>query len=192
MAGKRFHRRKDDLLHWSGIDPNELSCDKAVAPFDDAVQDMDVKWGNERLVGKVSPETAAKWGSAMSKLNAAIEAKNVEEVVARVGVCIRGLAAMDAEAEARGAAKADTRIIEYRGDDGFHFAICHDDDNWKAVMEANPHIKRIVSLREVAVALQACHHPTLDAVKQSFPGAQLTAVRKKTETEEFLEDDLPF
>ena len=100
MAGQKYHRRKEDPLFWSGITAEELACDKAAAPFDEAIRQMDAKWGIGRLVANVSPETAAKWGSALAKLNAAIAARDVDETVARVGVLLRGLTAMDAEAEA--------------------------------------------------------------------------------------------
>jgi hypothetical protein len=196
MAGRPYHRRKDDRLFWSGISQDELSCDKAAAPFDEAGRQMDAKWGIGRLVGHVSPETAAKWGSAMAKLNAAIEANDVADTTVRVGVCLRGLAAMDAEAESRNAPKADPRIVEYKSPDGFHFGILLDDSAWAVTEKAHPGLK-LVSLQKVAVALERYEAiPGIAEIEKHFPGAQPVmrkpAPRERTELENVLEDEVPF
>jgi hypothetical protein len=41
---------------------------------------MDKKWGVDRLVELVSPDMAERYGAAMAKLNAAIDARDPEQV----------------------------------------------------------------------------------------------------------------
>ena len=101
-AKRPTRQRKADRMMHSGVTPEELQCDYALGPFDLTAYDMDRKWGVDMLVELVSPETAQKYGSAMAKLNAAIEAQDPAMVAAREAVCIKGMQVMDAEATAAG------------------------------------------------------------------------------------------
>jgi hypothetical protein len=67
-------RKSDRMLH-SGVTQEEIQCDYALAPFDHMAHSLDLKWGVDRLVELVSPDMAERYGSAMAKLNAAIDAK---------------------------------------------------------------------------------------------------------------------
>ena len=71
MTRPQRHHKGDRLMH-SGAKPEEVACDFALGPFDTAARDTERKWGINRLEGLVSPETAAKYGSAIGKLNAAL------------------------------------------------------------------------------------------------------------------------
>lgn len=166
----RHQRQRFDRLLSPGAGPDEIVVDKALGPFDAASRAASLKWGWERLPDLVSVETAAKFGSALAKLNAAINAGDASEVAARVGVCLRGFAAMDAEAEATGAPKADPAIIEYEFE-GFRFGIMKDDGFWQAAKAANPDML-IYSLREVAIALQS-QSPIIGAVMKSFSKSKI-------------------
>lgn len=190
IAPQRHRRQKFDRLLSPGASAAEITIDKALGPFDAATRAANLKWGHERLPELVSVETATKFGSALGKLNAAIESADVDEVTARVGVCLRGYAAMDAEAEASGAPKADPRILEYDLD-GFRFGVMHDADCWEAAQAARPDL-RLFTLREVAVALQSASLPLIDEVKAVFPGAKITAIKPKTEFDPVLGDEIPF
>jgi hypothetical protein len=69
---------------------------KALAPLDKVAVQMERKWGSaERLASLVSPEMAAKFGSAQDKLNLAIRMNDSEAVPAKVAVMIRGWQALD-------------------------------------------------------------------------------------------------
>jgi hypothetical protein len=109
-------RKADRMIH-AGVSQEEIQCDYALGPFDRMAFDMDKKWGVDMLVELVSPETAQKYGSAMAKLNAAIEAKDSAMVAARAAVCMRGMQAMDAEATAAGKQPAsdDVWILAFNG-----------------------------------------------------------------------------
>src|SRR6056300_584252 len=104
-------KKSDRILH-SGQTQNQIMTDYAVAPFDRKAEEMDEKWGIDRLVELVSAETAAKYGSAMAKFNDAIDAGDPSVTAARAQVCIRGMDAMDAEAAAAGAQRGS--IVVWR------------------------------------------------------------------------------
>ena len=186
-------RNKADRLICPGATKTEIRCDMAVAPFDAAASEMDRKWGMDRLPELVSIETAEKWGSAMGKLNDAITAGNVEETKLRVGVCVRGLAALDAEAESLGRKPLPPEVWEVEIE-GQTIAMVRDVRDWARVEEMRPGV-RIHSLREVAAALKwmgdggyANHLNTL------FPKAKNVAVRQapKSGGAAVLEDKIPF
>lgn len=185
---RHFARRRDPLVH-PGATSDEMALGNALAPFDRAVRETEIKWGIDRLPEIVSPESAAKWGSAVGKLNAAIDSGDVQEVTARVGVCLRGLAALDAEARAAGhqPISPDAWEIEV---DGVTCAILKDDADWPRYAEMRPGV-RVYSLREVGNAL-AAYGGMVAAVKEAFPGARVTAIRKPTPLETELNDEVPF
>lgn len=186
---KPQRHNKGDRLMYSGAKPEEVACDFALGPFDTAARDMERKWGINRLEGLVSPETAARYGSALGKLNAALDANDPAEVAVRVAVCIRGMAAMDAEATAAGHQPITPDAIEIEVD-GVTCAVLRDDAAWPAYHATRPGV-RTYSLREVANAL-AAYGQTVGAIKDAFPGATVVAVRKPTPLESELNDTIPF
>lgn len=190
MAKPVRQKRHDRILHGSGASQAEIRCDMATGPFDEAVLRMDRKWGVDRLPELVSPATADKWGLAMAQLNEAISSEDYEMTVARVGVCLRGIAAMDAEAEAAGQPKSNPDVWEYEYD-GHRFGIIADGREWPAAKEKRPDLT-IYSMREVAVALHA-HRNAVAAVKASFPGAEVTKIQRPlTALEKELDDEIRF
>ncbi len=186
MTRPQRHNKGDRLMH-SGIKPEEVACDFALGPFDTAARNSERKWGINRLEGLVSPETAAKYGSAIGKLNAAMEANDPAEVATRVAVCIRGLTAMDAEATAAGHQTIVPDAWEFQID-GKTCAVLRDDAAWPAYSAARPGV-RVYSIREVATALDA-YGQTVAAVKDAFPGAEVKAVRSPLA--QALDDEIPF
>jgi len=188
MTRPQRHNKGDRLMH-SGIKPEEVACDFALGPFDTAARNMERRWGINRLEGLVSPETAARYGSALGKLNAAMDANDPAEVATRAGVCIRGFAAMDAEATAAGHQPITPDAMEIEID-GKLCAVLRDEAAWPAYAAARPGV-RVYTLREVANAL-AAYGQSVAAVKDAFPGAQVAAVRKPSLLELELNDSIPF
>ena len=172
-------QKKHDRLTYGGAPTVEVQADMALAPFDKAMRDAERKWGVDRLPELVSTDSAAKWGYALGKLNEANAACDVEQVKAWVGVCLRGLKAMDEEATAAGHQPSDPDIWEYEYND-HRFGIIHDGREWPAAHAKRPGLT-IYTMQEVAVALTAHKNalPAIEAVKQAFPGSEVTAVRKK-------------
>jgi hypothetical protein len=161
----------------------------ALAPFDEAVRQAEVTWGVDRLPGLVSPAMAAKWGTAMEQLNAAIQSNDVDEVTARVGVCLRGIAAMHAEAEAAGKSKSDPRVMELSDGDQFRFAIIEDERDWPALKAARPELMSFTK-REVVNAMKAYHAaiPALESIKAHFPDAKIS----KINVGQMVDDEVPY
>lgn len=188
MTRPQRHNKGDRLMH-SGIKPEEVACDFALGPFDTAARNSERKWGINRLEGLVSPETAAKYGSAIGKLNAAMEANDPAEVASRVAVCIRGLIAMDAEAIAAGHRPIPPEALEVEVD-GKLCVILVDGNQWPAYAALRPGV-RAYTLLEVGNAL-AAYGGTVAAVKDVFPGAVVTAIRQRTPLETELNDEVPF
>lgn len=186
MTKPNRHNKGDRLMH-SGAKPEEVACDFALGPFDTAARNMERKWGVNRLEGLVSPDTAARYGSAIGKLNAAIDANDRDDVVDRVGVCIRGLKAMDAEATAAGhqPIPAEAQEIEV---DGKLCAVLWDAAMWPVYAAQRPGV-RMYTPQEVSNAL-AAYGGTVAAIKDAFPGATVAAVRSPLA--QALNDDIPF
>lgn len=183
-------QRKADRLTYSGASREEIECDYAVAPLDRLATKMDEKWGIDRLPELVSAETAQRYGSAMAKLNAALETNDPAEVLKRAQVCMRGLAAMDREATEAGQPQASADYWEYELE-GFRFAIMRDDRNWMACKDARPDLT-FFSLREVGVALKALKidNPIFKEVKKHFPAAELSSIAARCGKQP--EDPIPF
>jgi hypothetical protein len=187
MAQRPTRQKKDDRILHKGATANEIRADLSLAPFDKAVREMDRRWGVDVLPELVSVESAAKWGKAVAGLNGAIDAQDPDKVKFWVEVCLRGLTAMDAEAVALGRPVSDPDIWEYEYE-GTTFGIIEDGRQWPAAYAKRPGIA-IHTMREVAVALHAHRNGLVDAIKLSFPGAEVKAVRRPQAE---LEDDFDF
>ena len=188
MTRPQRHNKGDRLMH-SGIKPEEVACDFALGPFDTAARNAERKWGVNRLEGLVSPETAARYGSAIGKLNAAMEANDPSEVATRAGVCIRGMAAMDKEAISAGHQPIPPEALEVEVD-GKVCAILADGNQWPVYAALRPGV-RVYTLLEVSNALVA-YGASVGAVKDAFHGAEVKAIRQRTPLETELNDEVPF
>jgi hypothetical protein len=192
MTARKYIPRKDDRLLLPGTSSAVIEADYATKVFDRAARDMNLKWGVDRLPSLVTAEMAQRFGRVVGRMNEAIDAGNAEAARAEAAMAVRGFAAMDAAAEASGAAKADLRVLEF-DIDGFKGGILHDDDAWPAAQAARPDL-RLYSLREVAVALRGATPPAVDAIKAAFPGAQIVDIRDrhKSPPDEVLDDEIPW
>lgn len=181
-------RKADRVLH-SGVTQEEIRCDYAVAPFDHMAHAMDRKWGVDRLVELVPPEMAERYGAAMAKLNAAIDAADPEQVSLRAGVCMRGMAAMDKAATEAGAEPASQDVWLVQAD-GKEFGLLRDARAWQSVQEKHPGV-RLISEREMILAIEMYQRSLagqmVQSVKDSFPQADVIKIPNDN-----LEDELPF
>lgn len=188
MKQTKRQKKSDRILH-GNQNKDAIMCDYAVAPVDRLVTEMDRKWGVDRLPELVSVEMAQKYGSAVAKMNAAIADNDVEESRKRCEVVVRGLHAMDAEAERMGAEKACTDVWEVEVD-GELFGIMRDGRGWRAIKEQRPELE-LLTLREVALAYRYFREHWMGelekAAKQSFPGAEMINIKGKT-----FDDPIPW
>ena len=178
MTSPKRPRRtnKGDRLTGLRDRKNEIACDHAVAPFDRAARDHDQRWGIDRLPELVSPALAAKYGEALAHLNECIAAEDPARVADAASNCIRGMAAMDAEAIASGHAPSTGEHWEYELRDEsevFRFAIIKNEREWPALKAARPDLL-IFTMHEAAVALRGLSKKVaIEAVKNHFPGAKV-------------------
>ena len=189
---KPKYSKKADKLFNREASKTEIMCDYAIAPVDRIAVQMDLKWGIDMLPELVSVETAQKYGSAMAKMNAAIQENNPEECKIRAEIVVRGLAAMDAEAERLGAQRASTDVWEMEID-GELFGIMKDGRSWQAIKQQRPEME-LLTMREVALAYRHFREHKAgefeQAVKKSFPSAEVMDIRPKRSKP--FDDDIPF
>lgn len=189
MTARPARQRKHDRLTWGGqTTREELAIDFAVAPFDRKAREMDRRWGVDRLPELVSPETAAKFGRTMASLNAAIDTNDAERAADRAAACVRGLDAMEREAQQLGHEPLEPPV-EIVDVEGWRFGLLLDDRLWKRAAEANPGL-RLYTVRELAVLALAgkANHPLMGAAKDAFAGAKIERVTIGNQPE----DEVPF
>ena len=191
MAKRPKRQKMEDRLIRQDARAEEVRCDVALAPFDRAAREMDYKWGVDTLPELVSPETAERYGSALAKLNEAINQNDSSVVAARAAVCVRGLAVMDAEAVAAGKQPVSDDVVVCEID-GQQFGVMIDDRAWPRVQERFPDLE-ILSRREVAIAIRVYRQTTLaemmDAAKVAMPNSQPISLRIENEA---INDPIPF
>jgi hypothetical protein len=185
MKRPTYQKKTDRVIHPQAT-ADDIKVDVALAGFTRASEQMDKKWGIGVLMGLTGPETLAKWGKAMAGLYAAEDEKDAGKVAGWAEVCVRGLAMMDAEATAAGHQPADPHIWEYELD-GVTYGIIEDGRKWPAAYRKRKGLL-IFNMREVAVALAAHRNDLVRQVKESFNGAEITAIRRPTN--DSLDDDL--
>ncbi len=162
------------------------------AAFDEACRRMDLKWGVDRLPGLVPVEMAERYGKAVAALNEAIRKEDNEAVRQNAENCARGLAKLDAIAEASGASKSDPQTISFSDGDQFAFVILKDERDWPALKAANPDLL-FFTRGEVVNAMKAWHsgQVALEHVRKSFPDAKISKITARDWNEE-VGDSIPY
>lgn len=189
---KRPRRQKaGDRLIAAQAREAEVRIDHAIAPFTKITNDLDHFWGYDVLPELVDPEMAEKFGGAVAKLNAAIDADDVNEVVKWSGVCIRGSKAMHEAALASGAAPASDEAWIITADEK-QYALLKDGRSWQRFQEKHPEIE-VVTERELILALEWYQESRLgkmmEEAKKHFPKAEVVNTSKGGNE---LDDPIPF
>jgi len=183
-------RRLGDRLMSPGATPAQAAVDAALRPLDRMANEMDRKWGYNRLPCLVDPELSAKYGRAVGMLNEAIHKDDIENATRISSALMRALARMDEEATAAGMKPADARVIETEVD-GWRFGLVLDPD---ALTLIDGRTFPLFTLDEIGRILKAVKmdHPMILAAKDV--GGTVTAIRPKLEIDwsKDLEDNIPF
>lgn len=180
MATKTYRRKPDALTQRDGYtDPIAEGIHHSIKPLDRVATEMELKWGCDRLPGLVSPEMAAKFGSAKAKLDAAIELNAATDVARTAGVMVRGWAALDAEATKGGHKPLEPNIWSHTTEAGFTFAVAQGNADAIKAIKTRPDLDgvRVYSLDEIGRLLESGSMDLVNTVKDSWPGATVTAVR---------------
>jgi hypothetical protein len=178
-------RRADSLLDGEGFrNPKSAGTWGALAPLDRKAVDAERVWGSvDRLLTLVSPETARKFRTVQSRLNAAIEGGDEFAVDAEVAILMRGYDALVREAVANGHAPLDssrvwvieegaTLFVVGMTDFDAHAAAAHL-DHFKRTPEDKPRVYSIDELIRLALFCVPEVNGTLDKIKERFPGAMV-------------------
>jgi hypothetical protein len=193
MATKTYRRKPDALTQRDAYtDPIADGIHHSVKPLDRIATEMEIKWGCDRLVSLVSPQTAAKFGAAKAKLDAAIELNVAADVAKTAGVMMRGWTALDAEATKGGHRPLEPHIWSHTTDAGFKFAVAQGNaDALKAII-TQPDLEGVAvySLDEIGRLLESDSMALVNAAKERFPGATVKAV--KTPLPDEMNDEVPW
>lgn len=195
MTRRPTRKRKHDRQTHGIVSREEQVTHMTVAPFDRMARAMDEKWGIDRLPELVDPVKVERWGEVMAELNDAIAANDPDRTRSAVEVAMKGLAVMDAAAEASGHDPKPPALIEGEAD-GFRFGIMTDDRRWPTYEAENPGVL-LFSLRQVGLALKdrTENSPALQEVRKHFPNATVTATRPQTAldlSDALGGDEIPF
>lgn len=177
------HRRQEIVAPLGSASADEQAIHHALKPLDKVARDMEAKWGVDRLPELVTPEMAAKFGGALGRLNAVIDAGNVEAVQTAAANLIRGWQALDAAATQAGHQPPTPDAWPVRiGDDA------RSPPAWIAKDPAAAHAVNalkgpvaVYTLNEVgrliALALGSAA-PAVGEAKRLFPGATVARIQK--------------
>lgn len=188
----RFRRQRPDKLTAPETFTNPIADGiyHALRPLDAVASRMEEKWGVDRLPDLVTPATASRFGTAKAKLDAALEADDVDAVVHRAAVMIRGWEALDAEATAAGRKPVEVEAWLWRDDNDVPHAFLRDASDAIRYGKANPGVRCWTMSEIVRVAAAAEERSSLiGRVKETWPGAEVTDIKRKNEV---LDDELPF
>ena len=185
----QIRQKKSDRLTQGKQSKEAIMCDLATGPLDRMAGDMDRKWGADVLTELVTPEMAAKYGSAVAKLLEALDEGKPDVVVARVGVCMRGLQAMDAQATKAGAQRSSLDVWQVELNDET-IGIMREGRSFQKIKDEMPNVK-LYTLREVAIAMDFYNDHAfgimIEETKKHFPNADVIGVKKGS-----IEGDIPF
>ena len=167
---------------------NEAAWRSAMQPVDQKVWQVEKRWGClERLIEQVSPELAARFGSAWFKLNAAVLDGDPEQVADRASVVIRGIDALEKEAGNNWSPEVWGITV-----DGATYLICHRTKDVRVVATEAGDGVTVWSLEElirVSVSSQAGAYAEI--AKRLFPEATITAIKEGDRPLHFSKGESP-
>jgi len=177
--GGRNTARRCARAVFPGVRP--MSADRfaraAVDRLDEIAHAMERKWGVDRLPKLVDPALASRFRAQGEKLNDALRSERPDAIAAQAAAMERAWAALDATAIAAGAEPLTPTVWEtVLPSTGEVIAIVRTVDEASAV--ARDRNGAVYTLAEVAVAIDA-FGDQVRAVKATFPGASVTAVRSR-------------
>jgi len=168
----------------------------ALEPLDRTAKEFEGRWGCERLIRLVSPATAAKVGAVQKRLDDAIAMNNAEGVARDAAIMQRAWQAMEDEAVAAGhapfaaghAPQPTGWSIMWKGE---AWTVVFDRADVDAVARVSDNAARVVSLNELLLAYNEYRTRITDAVKATFAGAEVVAIRQ-TKLGREIDDEIPF
>jgi hypothetical protein len=138
---------------------------------------MERKWGVDRLRLLVGVELRERFDRQRLLYNAAVWHKDLEEVKVQSARMVTAYMVLDGAAEAAGAPKLSPLVWELALTDGTVVAIVRSPEDARAVQVEG---RQVVTydLEELARMLEVYNEVT--KVKEAFPGATVTALRRQS------------
>lgn len=135
--------------------------------------DMERKWGVDRLRLLVGPELREKFDRQRYLFNQAVwHGRELEDVKREAGRMVKAWYALDKAATEAGRTLADPGVIEIPLSDGSIAAIVTGNAPYQ---QADGRQVTVYGTDEIARLLEG--YPTLAKIKDTFPGAEVVAVR---------------
>lgn len=195
--GSRFSQKPDHLIN--RVDRSEwmthMRISSAVASHDEAVVDVEVRWGSvDRLKAKVPPDLADRLASAQAKLDDAIEAGDADLVARKAAVVAKGLSVLEEWCRENGVDPQPNPMIVATGYDGRRIGIVKDVGEVKLTRDGGKAdgLVEVFSLEEVANIVLSHTTALVSKVKDEFPGAKITAVDTQADFDFNRGDEIPF
>lgn len=184
-------QRKEDRLRYPSVTAQSLRCDLALAPVTRAWEAADDEWGFETLLGVLPPTWASRYGALVADLHRAEDAADVPACEVAAAAVVKAIGMMRDKARADGHVPTRPEVWWVEADDGTRLGFVRHADQQARAMRDNPGVT-ICTAREALVALKPALFGLLSETKRLFPGAEMTAIRPRTELEDVLEDEIPW
>lgn len=160
---------------WAQAHGTYISGQAYIDEADKLAAAAESKWGCDRLRRLVGPELREKFDRQRYLFNQAIWHGQLEDVRREASRMCAAWRALDAEAERLGATKLDPHVMEVVLADGRVVAIVPDNDHARLVIHEDRRMD-VYTLEEIARLLNG--FPELAKAKETFPGAEVVAVRR--------------
>jgi hypothetical protein len=156
--------------------------------LDQLALDMERKWGVDRLRLLVSDFLRARFDEQKDRLDAALRSGEERYVAAQVEGMRRAWAALDRAAQDAGASPLAPQVWEcVLPSTGEIISLVRSGDEAHDVAREG----RVFTTAEIALLIEALGEGVL-SVKQKFPGATVTGIRRKAPVDWDRGDEIPF
>jgi len=181
---------------WAKTPGTLISGQAAIDGADHAAVMMETKWGADRLRLLVYPELREKFDRQRYLLNRAIWHGDLESVRREAARMAKAWMALDQAAEAAQAAKLDPAVWELTLADGTVVALVRHREDARHVVASG---RKVVVMDLDEISRMISNYREVIDVKITFPGAEVTAIRRTisdpldrlVDSEAGLDDPIP-
>lgn len=175
VVGESTAMPKAEPRAWAQAHGTYISGQAYIDEADKLAAAMETKWGCDRLRLLVGPELREKFDRQRYLFNRAIWHGQLEDVRREASRMANAWRALDKAAEQAGAKRLDPQVMELVLADGRVAAIVPDNDHARLVIHEDRRMD-VYTLEEIGRLLNG--FPELARAKESFPGAEVVAVRR--------------
>lgn len=163
---------------WGSTYGTHLAGQAAIDGADAVAIEMEDRWGVDRLRLLVSADLRERFDKQRFKFNSAIFYGDLQTLQKEAERMVTAWRALDRVAEAEGMTKLAPCVLELGLADGTVAAIVPDRAHGKLVDVAG---RKTVVYSHEEIATMLSHYREVVTVKEAFPGAEVTAIRRTIE-----------